>query len=118
MISQKKPFFFAFFILTLIFILLFQSCTLDRPKLLKKKIFISVYAELMIIEQLALDEPEKLELTASVFINHQTTKARFLATKEYYKQNPKYWSKIYKAVEEKIRESDKKQVMENERKKQ
>jgi len=118
MISKKMSFFFAFFIFTLIFTLLFQGCTSDKPKLLKKKKFIEVYAELMIIEQLAIEEPEKLELTANVFTNHQITQTRFLATKEYYKRNPKYWSKIYKAVEEKIRESDKKQVMENERKKQ
>lgn len=117
MTSQIKSIVSTLFFLTLISAFLFQSCSSDKPTLLKKKNFISVYAELMIIEELAIDEPEKVKLVAQVLSNYKTTQAQFLATKEYYKQDPKFWSRIYKDVEEKIRESDKKQVLVNEQKK-
>ena len=60
MISHIKSFFSIFFILTVVLALLFQSCSSDRTKLLKKKKFISVYAELMIIKELSIDEQEKV----------------------------------------------------------
>ena len=105
--STKKHLMYRLILsLTLLLGIWFQGCQQKNDLRLKKKTFISVLSELMVIEKLAIGEEEKVALVKKVFSDYQVTQEEFLATQEHYKENPDYWMKIYQQAQERIKEKE------------
>ncbi len=107
MITKKHPIFNSLFIFTMAAVIMFHGCAKKDSDILKKKIFASVLTELMVIEKLGTDEVHKAALTQAVLDSFKITTKQFSATTEHYKENPKFWLKIYKLAENKITEKEK-----------
>ncbi len=107
MITKKHPLFNSFFIFTMAAVFMFHGCAKKNPDVLKKKTFAAVLTELMVIEKLGTDEVHKTALTQAVLDSFQVTAEQFSVTTEYYKENQKFWLKMYKSVENKITEKEK-----------
>lgn len=107
MITKKHPVFNSLIFLTLLASFMFHGCAKKETPILKKKTFIAVLTELMIIDKLGSDEAHKTALTKAVLDSFKITAEQFQATTEYYKENPDFWLKLYKQAEEIITEKEK-----------
>lgn len=107
MITQKRLFFNSLIFLTLISTILLHSCTKKNNPTLSRKTFTAVLAEIIIIENLGVDDVQKIALTKKVFTDTGVSVEKFEATKEKYKKNPQYWIKVYGAAQNLIKEKQK-----------
>ena len=88
-------------------VFMFHGCEKKDSDILKKKTYASVLTELMVIEKLSADESQKTILIKAVLDSFKISAKQFEATTQHYKENPKFWLKIYKLAEKKITEKEK-----------
>jgi len=101
MIKQSNTLFY-FLIVTFLITIFISSCSKKEHKRLKDDKFTEVLAELMIIENLGIQEFERIILAKNVFEKHKIDSAAFNETRRFYAENEKYWIKIYTKVKDKI----------------
>jgi len=106
--KHKHTWFNSFLFLTLLFVLMFQGCNKKDDLVIKKKVFIAVLSEMLVIEKLKIDDDKKIALAKEVLEKHQINEKQFMATKEYYKNDPKFWMRAYKKAEQLIKEKKEK----------
>jgi len=107
MITKNRTVFNSLLVLTLLSLIWLQACTKKDNPTLSRKTFTSVLAEILVIENLGVDDTQKIALTKKVFLDADVTAEEFEATKEKYKENPKYWMKVYSAAQTIIKEKEK-----------
>jgi hypothetical protein len=79
-----------------------SSCSKNEDNLLKDEIFVEVLTDLMIIENLGIQESERIILAENVFEKHKIDSAIFNKTRRFHEDDEKYWTKIYTKVKERI----------------
>ncbi len=95
---------YIFIGLTIFFTIFLSTCSSEPKKNLSKDKFSSILAELSIIENLAVEDTEKLALIKKLFQKYNTTTDEFIRTIESNKKNSEYWIDIYKRTSVKIKE--------------
>ena len=58
----------------------------------------------MIVDNLALPQDKKLELINTILVKNDVTPELFSFTKDFYKNDAEFWIKVYKKVQEQIKE--------------
>ncbi|MGD9899313.1 MAG: DUF4296 domain-containing protein [Calditrichaceae bacterium] len=95
---------YVFIGLTIFFTIFLSTCSSEQKKNLSKDKFSSVLAEISIIENLAVEDTEKMALIKNLFKKYNTTPDEFIRTIEANKKNSEYWIDIYKRTSAIIKE--------------
>ena len=89
-------------LITLLLTIFISSCSKKDRKLLKDDKFVEVLTDLMIVENLSIQETERIKLTQQVFEKYGIDSSVFYATRRHHAENEKYWIKIYTKVKQRI----------------
>jgi Domain of unknown function (DUF4296) len=101
MISKSFPKLQTIF--TILTLLLF-SCQKEKTSIIKKEQFIQIYARILIIDQMSIEEKLHDQLLQKLYHENNITQANIDSTVSFYNSNPKEWVEVYDRVRETILE--------------
>lgn len=94
---------YVFLGLTFFFTFFLSTCSSEQNKNLSKDKFSSILAEISVIENLAIEDTQKMALIKKLFQKYNTTTDEFIRTIESNKKNSEFWIDIYKRTSAKIK---------------
>lgn len=80
-----------------------SSCQHKEREIFSREKFARIYAEILIIENLAIPEKQKIVLINDFFERHHINPQTFQNTKQFYRNNPDFWLAVYKQSAEIIK---------------
>lgn len=90
--------------LTFFLTFFFIGCSKVEKKILPEEKFIEILTDVMIVDNLAIPQHEKLALLQTLFKKHEITAEQFSFTKQHYKENADFWIRVYQNVRNRIKE--------------
>ena len=100
--SFRKLIFYTISV-TIIGLQIISSCTDNRTKIADTDIFIKVYAEILIIEKLQIENDQKAGLVKKALDKYNISSELFLATKDSLKRDPQFWIHVYQQTQNEIK---------------
>lgn len=88
------------FLLTILLI----CCSSESKKIIESELFINIYAQLLIINELKIKNLNKESFTNDLLRKNNVSREDLNLALEFYKQNPEKWVSILQKVRDRIRE--------------
>jgi hypothetical protein len=85
----------------------FFSCEPNQPKLMNEKDFVTIYAQMLTINELNIDSKQQEQLTNKLLAENQIKKTDIEQTIEYLQKNPEKWVDIVLKVRNHIQQLQK-----------
>jgi len=98
--------FLALLYLTLFFTFFFTRCSKDEEKIIPEEKFVEILSDVMIIDNLAIGQNDKIALMVRVFEKHDISSKQFIQTKEHYQKDAEFWIRVYYRTQKRIKEKD------------